>query len=88
MNCGIETLVSSLQLKRSEVLQGVKTLETVLFDLALLRKSLSEETDPMVRESLSRIAGDLNLTNQLYYFKNGRYWLYRGSTLMSEGALG
>lgn len=69
-------------------MQGVKTLETVQFDLALLRKALTEETDPMVRESLNRISGDLNLTNQLYYFKNGRYWIYRGSTLLSEGALG
>ena len=42
----------------------------------------------MTKESLNRIAGDLNLSNQLYYFKNGRYWLYTGSTLLSEGALG
>lgn len=41
-----------------------------------------------MRESLNRVAGDLNVANQLYYFKNGRYWVYRGSTLISEGALG
>lgn len=70
------------------MLQGVKSLETVQFDLSMLRQALQDETEPMVRESLNRIAGDLNLANQLYYFKNGRYWLYRGSTLLSEGALG
>lgn len=88
LNCGIETLLSTLQLRRQEILQGVKTVETVQFDLALMRRALQEETDQFVRESLNRVAGDLNLANQLYYFKNGRYWLYRGSTLLSEGALG
>lgn len=41
-------------------MQGVRTLETVHFDLALLRRALAEETDSVVKESLSRVAGDLN----------------------------
>ena len=81
-------MISTLHIKRAQVLEGIKQLETVIFDLALLRRSLTEEKEPMMLESLNRIAGDLNMPNQLYYFKNGRYWLYRGSMLLSEGALG
>ena len=53
-----------------------------------MRRALQEEKDMYTLESINRVAGDMNMANQLYYFKNGRYWLYRGSTLLSEGALG
>ena len=52
-----------MQIKRNDLLQGVKSLETVNFDIAMLRQALLDETDTIVRESLNRIAGDLNVAN-------------------------
>ena len=87
-NCGLETLASTLLVKRP-LLTGVDFMEVVKVDLGLVRDWLTGgqiRLDRQTRASLERLALDLDHPDQLFYYKNGRTWLYRGTTLVSEGA--
>lgn len=87
-NCGLETLASTLLLKRDN-LKAVDFLDVVKVDLSLVREWLFNpeyQIERSMRASLERLALDLEHPNQLFYYKNGRTWLYRGTTLVSEGA--
>jgi len=74
---------------KRDTLNEVHYLEVVKVDLSLVREWLyggQHKIDRQARTSLERLSLDLDHPNQLYYYKNGRTWLYRGTTLVSEGA--
>lgn len=68
---------------------GITELQLVRFDLNLLREELYKESqDPTssTYASLQRLVGDLTISNQIYYFKKGKSFLYKGTPLVTEGA--
>lgn len=88
VTCALETLMSSLQIEKPNLI-GVENLHVVKVDLKILRDTVSDpETTAENASSAHRLLNDLTLPNQIYYFMKGRNWLYRGSTLVSEGGLG